>query len=90
MLVVLVMRYWSLMLCGLFKSCLLRENQLDRRVSLSSSTSSDLAEVSAAQQTAEPVNIVNLTSVVTLAVTARGPESSWSWANDPIIQSPHG
>ena len=43
--------------------------KITKQATPSSSTSSDLAEVSAAQQTAEPVNIVDLTSVVTLAVT---------------------
>ena len=43
--------------------------KITKRATPSSSASSDLAEVSAAQQTAEPVNIVDLTSVVTLAVT---------------------
>lgn len=43
--------------------------KITKRATPSSSASSDLAEVSAAQQTAEPVNLVDLTSVVTLAVT---------------------
>ena len=40
--------------------------KITKRAIPSSGASSDLAEVSAAQQTAEPVNIVDLTSVVTL------------------------
>ena len=40
-----------------------------KRATPSSSASSDLAEVSAAQQTAAPVNIADLASVVTTAVT---------------------
>ena len=43
--------------------------KITKRATPSSSASSDLAEVSAAQQTAESVNIIDLTSVVTLAVT---------------------
>ena len=43
--------------------------KITKRATPSASASSDLAEVSAAQQTAEPVNIADLASVVTLAVT---------------------
>jgi len=43
--------------------------KITKRATPFSSVSSDLAEVSAAQQTAEPVNIVNLTSAGTLAGT---------------------
>ncbi|CAH3187510.1 unnamed protein product, partial [Porites lobata] len=43
--------------------------KITKRATPSSRASSDLAEVSAAQETAEPVNLVDLTSVVTLAVT---------------------
>ena len=43
--------------------------KITKRAIPSSGASSDLAEVSAAQQTAELVNIVDLTSVVTLVVT---------------------
>ena len=91
------------MLCRLFKSCLLRENQLDRRqvrcqvtkqATPSSSASSDLTEVLAAQQTAEPVNIVDLTGVVTLAVTealkAVGVGQTTPLASPPTVNPSHG
>ena len=55
---------------------------------------SDLAEVSAAQQTAEPVNIVDVTSVVTLAVTealkAVGVGQTTSLSNPPTVNPSPG
>ena len=68
--------------------------KITRRETPSSSASSDLAEDSAAQQTAELVNIVDLTSVVTLAVTealkAVGVGQMIPLSSPPTVNPSHG
>ena len=68
--------------------------KITKRATPSSSASSDLAEVSAAQQTAEPVNLVDLTSVVTLAVTealkAVGVGQTTPLSSPPTVNSSPG
>ena len=57
--------------------------KITKRAPPSSSALSDLAEVSAAQQTAKTCERLGLSERGHNG-SDRGPESCWSWANDPI------